>query len=133
MPFRNLGIRSITNEIVTGAAAEQTFNLSLDAAPPAPTIAVPAQHRLVITDVTVGGFPVSTWRLQQTNNGATFFDIGLFDNPGETNSKGSTEYSPDTAWTVVGGTNVAIRMRVQTPDGADEVLCTIRAQEQSTD
>ena len=133
MPFTTKGVRSITGRVTTGAAAEQTLNLVVDGAPAAASIAVPAQMRLSITDISLGSNENrADFKVQQSDNGAAFFDIANLNIRG-TGPDNTSHFSFRTPLTVPGGPSTLVRVRVTTPAGSELVMCTIRAQYQSTD
>jgi hypothetical protein len=73
-------VRSITGS-GTGTGVEATLNLEVDGSVAAASVAVPTDTRVYISDVMLGGLNASTWRLQQTNDGVTWFDIALWEVP----------------------------------------------------
>lgn len=115
--------RAITGRATTAGAPEETLNLTLDAVAAAATIAVGAGTILVISDVIVSAEAAANFRLQQANDGATWFDIALWRQPAD-GSGGVTGLG--TPLRVTGGALVAIRMRAETPGGAAAVTATIR-------
>ena len=123
-------MRSITGRQTTAGAAEETVLLVLNGAAPAASIAVPAGTVCVISDWDVCAPSNGEWRLQQANDGATWFDIGLADVPGFGVTP-TQSYSPKTGWVIAGGPSVAFRVRVTTPGGASLVTTTIRSYTES--
>jgi hypothetical protein len=123
-------VSSITGYQTTAGAAEETVNLAKNGAAPVASIPVPLGTTLFISDWDVCAPAAGIWRLQQTNNGSTFFDIGLAAVPGFGVSP-TQSYSPRTGWVVSGGANVAFRVRVTTPGGASLVTTTIRSYTES--
>ena len=132
MPFTTKGVRSISGRVTTAGAAEQTLILVVDGSA-AGAIAVPAQMRLSITDLSCGANGSrADFTLQQSNTGVAFFPIAKVNTDG-TAPDNTQHYSFRTPITVAGGPSTLVRMRVTTPAGATPVTCTIRAQFQSTD
>lgn len=123
-------VRSITGRQTTAGTAEETVLLTLNGAAPVASIPVPMGTVLIITDWDVCSPSNGEWRLQQTNDGATFFDIGLADVPGFGVTP-TQSYAPRTGWVINGGTNVAVRVRVTTPGAASLVTTTIRSYTES--
>lgn len=121
---------SIAGRQTTAGAAEETVLLSLNGAAPVAAIPVAIAQSLVITDWGVCAAAPARWRLQQTNDGVTFFDIGLAEVPGVLGTP-TVLYSPKTGWIPKGGANVAVRVRVETTGGIALVTTTLRAYFQS--
>lgn len=121
-------IRSITGRQTTAGAAEETVALTLDGGAPAASIAVGVGTQLIITDWIISQTLPANWRLQQTNDGISFFDIAL----ARGSSDGSIGFEFKTGIVVSGGDDVAIRVRVETPSGATAVTTTLRAYTEGT-
>jgi hypothetical protein len=121
-----LTVNSLTSFVTTAGAAEQTANLTLDAAAAAATIAVPAGATLSISDANFSGVALANWRLQQANDGVTFFDVALFSSPASTVSQASSKFQTGVVVNGNSGTNVVIRLRVTTPGGAVAVQAALR-------
>lgn len=121
-------VRNIVGTVNTGGTAEQNLALSLDGATGAGSIAVAAGTDLIISDLILAADErVNLWRLQQTNNGSDFFDIGLWELPSVSGGTSSRTYSYPMGFRINGGADVAFRMRVQTQVAGDRVHCTIRS------
>jgi hypothetical protein len=116
-------VRSITGSQTTAGAAEETLNLTLDGAAPAASIAVGTGSTLTISDWIVTCEGAGRFRLQQTNDGITFFDIFLL-RAGADGTVGVTDLG--VGLVVNGGATVAVRVRVQTPSGALAVTTSLR-------
>lgn len=121
-------VHSITGRQTTAAAAEEPLLLILDGAAPAGSIAVPAGTTVIITDVMPGGDSTTMYRIQQTNDGVTWFDVALFEITGTVSGGVSTPiYNYNTGIVINGGPTVAFRVQVETPAGANLVMLTIRS------
>lgn len=120
---------SIIGRQTTAGAAEETIQLSLNGAAAANTLSVAAGTTLYISDLILGGLGAAGWKLQQANDGSTFFDIAGFDTPTNTGagSGGTNIYSFYPALVVTGGANVVVRLRGTTAGGAAAVVATLRA------
>lgn len=123
-------VSSITGRQTTAGAAEETVNLIVNGAAPAASVAVPAGAVLCITDWDVCAPSSVTWKLQQTNDGVTWFNIALAMVPGFAVTP-TQSYSPKTGWIISGGANVAFRVRATTPSGPSLVTTTIRSYTES--
>jgi hypothetical protein len=123
-------MRSITGRQTTAGFAEETVNLVLNGAAPVPAIPVPVRSVCVITDWDVCAPVAGSWRLQQTNDGSTWFDIGLALVNGF-GASSTVNYNPRTGWVINGGANVAFRVRVTTPSGPALATVTIRSYTES--
>jgi len=123
-PVKNL--RTITSDgfVTTGGAPEETLPLRLDGAAAAASIAVGVGTTLIISDIVATATAATNYRLQQTNDGITFFDLVLL-RAAASGTVILTELRSPVQ--VNGGTTVAIRMRVETPGGAADVSATIRS------
>lgn len=130
MALDTVTIRSITGRQTTAGAAEETINLVVNGAAPVASVPVPAGATLYITDWDVCAPADVSWKLQQTNDGVTWFNIALAFVPGFAVSP-TQSYSPKTGWVVNGGANVAFRVRATTPGGASLVTTTIRSYTES--
>lgn len=119
-------VRSLTGRQTTAGAAEETMLLVLDGAAPAASISVPLGTTVTISDVIPGGVNTTSYRIQQ-DNGSGFFDIALFAITG-TNSGGvpTPIYTYNVGLVINGGANVAFRVRVTTPNGADLTIASMR-------
>lgn len=115
-------VRSITGNQTTAGAAEETVNLTLDGAAPAATIAVGVGTTLTLTDWIVTAEAPARWRFQQTNDGATWFDIFLLRSAAD----GTIGVNVGTGLVVNGGDLVAVRVRAETPAGAAAVTTSLR-------
>jgi hypothetical protein len=125
MPFPNeMNSRAITGRQTTAGAGEETLQLSLDGAAAANTVAVGAGVFLVITDWIVSAGAAANFRLQQANDGITFFDVALWRQPADGSGGVSALGMPIR---VTGGATVVIRTRAETPGGAAAVTTTLRA------
>jgi hypothetical protein len=124
-------VRSITGRQTTAGAAEETMLLTLDGATPAASIAVPVDTRFLVSDVMPGADAVARYRLQQANDGVTWFDIALFEVTSATSTVATRSYTYSTGLIVQGGTSVAVRLRVTTPGGGALTYCTLRAYTES--
>lgn len=120
---------NLTARQTTAGAAEETVQLSLNGAAAANTIAVAANTRLFISDVILGGLGAAGWKIQQADDGVTFYDIARFDTPTNTgaSSGGSNVYSFYPALVVTGSSTCVIRLRGTTAGGAAAVIATLRA------
>lgn len=119
-------IESVTGDQTTAGSAEETLQLVVNGAAATDNIDVPAAVVYVISDITICGPMGVISRLQQ-DDGAGFFDIGLFNIPGAASVGPTTRFSPKTGWVINGGSTVRYRLRVETPGGAERVTVTIRA------
>jgi hypothetical protein len=120
-------VHSITGNQFTAGTAEETVLLTKDGATPAASISVPTNTDVAISDVIVGGvIQNSMWRLQQTNDGATFFDIALFNITNAT-VVATPIHTFNTGLVINGGANVAFRLRVTTPASGGSVIATLRS------
>lgn len=119
-------IHSITGSQTTAGVAEETVLLTLDGATPAASITVPEGTNTIITDMILGGNLVTMWRVQQTNDGVTWFDIGLF-NVTDASSMSTPIHTFNTGLVIKGGALVAFRVRVESPGGSSPVIATLRA------
>lgn len=106
-------IRNYTGRVATAGAAEETYNLSLNGAAAAATQAVPAGTNLFITDIASHANQITNYRLQQANDGATFFDLDIIRHAAD----GYIARTLKTPIRVIGGANVVIRARIETPGG----------------
>lgn len=111
--------RTIYGGITTGGAGEETVLLSLDGNPGIASIPVPAGTTLAITDILpahLGGATTIKFKLQQANDGVSFFNVGVYNVQGVMNTP---IYNLKTAIVVDGdqGPNVQFRVRVVTPGG----------------
>lgn len=109
----------------TAGAAEETVPVSVDGGVPVTSIPVPAGKTFVPSDfhVGVGTVGQANFRLQKTTDGVTFTDLHLARaGPDDTNPS-SLETPPK----VVGGPLVAVRVRAETPAGADTVYVSVGA------
>jgi len=107
-------IRNYTGRNATiGATAEEAYNLSFNGAAAAATQAVPAGTSLFITDIASHGNQVTMFRIQQTNDGLTWFDLDIIRHAAD----GYIARTLQTPIRVIGGANVSIRARAQTPGG----------------
>lgn len=118
-------VRSITGGVITSGTLEEAVPLVMDGVGAA-AIAVPAGTNVVITDIIVGGLAESMWRIQQTNDGVTWFDIALF-NISAASVTSTPQHSFNTGLVINGGASVAFRARVETPGGATETILTLRS------
>jgi hypothetical protein len=116
-------VRSITGRQTTAGAAEETVLLTLDGAAPAASIAVGENTQLVLSDWYVTAEGAARWRLQQTNDGISFFDIFLL-RSGSDGTLGAANMGVGIV--VNGGATVAVRVRVETPSGALAVTTSFR-------
>jgi hypothetical protein len=119
-------IHSITGNQTTAGVAEETVLLTLDGAAPAASISVPTGTNTVITDMILGGNLVTMWRVQQTNDGATWFDIGLF-NVTDATTMSTPIHTFGTGLVIKGGALVAFRVQVESPGGSSPVVATLRS------
>ena len=122
-------VNSITGQQLTAAAGEETVLLTLDGATPVAAISVPAGTNLVITDIMLGGPANTMWRLQQANDGATWFDIALF-NITSSATISTPIHTFNTGLVINGGPLVAFRLRVETPFNI-VAIATLRAYSES--
>jgi hypothetical protein len=122
-----LTFHSITSTVTTAGAAEQTANISLDGAVAAATISISVGSKLFISDLALSGAAAALWKLQQANDGVTFFDVGYYSTPAT--AVGMVVASPKVAYVVDGnaGATVVFRLRVTTAGGAAAVLASFRA------
>jgi hypothetical protein len=123
-------VSSITGRQTTVGVAEETVNLVLNGAASVPAIPVPTGTVCVITDWDVCAPVAGSWRLQQTNDGVAFFDIGLAMVNGF-GASSTVNYNPRTGWVINGGANVAFRVRVTTPSGPALATVTLRSYTES--
>jgi len=130
MALDTVTVHSITGRQTTAGAAEETVLLTLDGAAPAAAISVPTGTVYTISDWGVCAAAAAEWRLQQANDGVTFFDIGLAKVPGVAVTP-TALYSVRTGWVIQGGPLVAFRVRVTTPGGPATVTTTIRGYTES--
>jgi hypothetical protein len=121
-----LTVNSLTSFLTTAGAAEQTANLTLDAAVAAASIAVPAGATLTISDANFSSVALANWRIQQANDGVTFFDVALFSSTASTVGSASARFQTGIVVNGNSGTNVVIRLRVTTPGGAVAVVAGLR-------
>ena len=124
MPTDQLTVRSITGSQTTAGAAEETVAISLDGSAPAASVAVAAGTTLLISDWVCTATNAASWRLQQANDGVTWFDTFLLRQPTD-GTVGVSEFG--TGIKIVGGPTVAIRVRTTTPGGATAVTTSLRA------
>jgi len=110
-------IRNYTGRNATGGAPEEAYLLSLNGAAAAATQAVPLGTSLFITDIASHANQITNFRLQQANDGATFFDLDVIRHAAD----GYIARSLKTPIRVVGGANVVIRARIETPGGVAAV------------
>ncbi|HKZ39371.1 MAG TPA: hypothetical protein VJ044_00325 [Candidatus Hodarchaeales archaeon] len=106
--------QNITGRQTTAGAAEETVLLSLNGAVAAATVAVAAGSQLVISDVIVNAAATANFRIQQANDGVTFFDLVPLRLPAD----GNVGQTYGTGITVTGGTAVVVRVRAETTGGA---------------
>ena len=106
--------QNITGRQTTAGAAEETVLLSLYGAVAAATVAVAAGSQLVISDVIVNAAATANFRIQQANDGVTFFDLVPLRLPAD----GNVGQTYGTGITVTGGTAVVVRVRAETTGGA---------------
>ena len=123
-------IRSITGRQTSVGTGAETVLLSLNGATPADSIPVPAGSVCTITDWDVCAPSSVQWSLQQTNDGVTWYNIGLADVPGF-GTVPTQSYSPRTGWVINGGDLVAFRVQAATPAGSSLVTTTIRSYTES--
>ena len=126
MPLLTKTVRTITSNgiVATGGAAEVTVQLMLDGAAAANTVAVAANTEVIITDWVVTAQAAGNFRLQQTNDGAAFFDLVILRQPAD-GTGGVTELR--TPIRIVGGATAAFRVRGETPGGSANVSTTVRS------
>ena len=106
------------------ALGPYTVPLSLNGAPAAAALAVPVGTNLVISDISLlGGIAFANFFLEQ-DNGAGFFNIGLFKTIGTGFPTQNDLYSPKTGWVVKGGPAVMVRLRVSNPADVGGALAT---------
>ncbi len=125
MPRRDV-FQNISGRATTAGAAEETLNLSVNGAVAAATVAVPAGSTLDISDITATGVAAGApirFRIQQTNDGAAFFDILELNLAAE----GTIAQELQRSLHIIGGANVAIRARVTTFGGASLVSVNMQA------
>jgi hypothetical protein len=117
---------NITGRAASGGAGEQDLDLSVNGAAPAASVAVVADTILTIADIDISCDDVMNFRLQQSNNGGgDWFDlIPLYRLP--LTGGANLGRSLGAAIQVVGGANVLIRVRVDTPDGDFTVAVTLQ-------
>lgn len=127
-------VNSIIGAQTTAGAAEETVLLSLNGAAGAASLPVASGAQLIVSGLQVTSQAPSRWRLQQANDGATWFDIALVNHPGAaapaTGANVPTQsYDFATALILNGssGADVRIRLRVETAGGASFVDATIRS------
>lgn len=117
---------NITGNLTTVGTGFEVVPLTVDGAAPALTVAVPLGTQLVISDVGVCATANAAWKLEQTNDGVTWFNIGLFEVPGVITTP-TKLYSVKTGWVINGGANVAIRMEVSSaPSNTVQCVTTLR-------
>lgn len=117
---------SITGNHTSGSTLFEVVPLVVDGAAPANSIAVPPGTQLVLSDVAVCAAANAAWKLEQTNDGVTWFNIGLFEVPGVITTP-TKLYSVRTGWVIQGGVDVAIRMECSTaPATTVQVVTTLR-------
>ena len=116
--------RSITGRQITAGLVEEAMPLIVDGTAPAATVAVPANTNVVISDIIPGGDNSTLYRLQQTNDGVTWFTIGALQVFG-IGMGISIQVNPDTPWRIDGGIAVAIRVAITTPLGPIPVACVL--------
>jgi hypothetical protein len=121
-------VLSIAGRHTTAGAAEETVIVNVDGV--VGPILVPANQSLIISDWAICAPVATQWRLQQSNDGVTFYDIALGAIPGATDSP-TLLIHPRTGWVVVGGANVSLRVRAETPGGASVVTTTLRGYRQT--
>lgn len=117
-------VRSITGRQTTAGAAEETLLLSLDGSAPAATISLGIGESLTVTDWVATATGAANFRLQQTNDGITFFDLFML----RLAADGTVGVSNLGVGIVVnGGATVAVRIRVETTGGAAAVTTSLRS------
>ena len=101
----------------TSGGTEEILNMSENGGAPTLALSVPPGKFLEIDDfdVAAGGQP-GAFRLQQTNDGSTWFTIGRLDVVGIGNGA-YLQVNPFTPWRIDGGPNVAVRVAITTPGG----------------
>ncbi len=100
--------KNITGRQTSAGGGEETVNLSLDGSTASATIAISTGTILVITDWVCSAEAACRFRLQQTNDGVTFFDLGLL----RISADGTVGMvGLGTGRRIVGGQTVAIRVR----------------------
>lgn len=122
MPQRSL-TRNLVGLQVTAGAAEETVNLSVNGAVAAATVPVAANTVLTLTDTILSGDAITEFRLQQTTDGTTFFNIIPLIHVAATTNVTNTLTTP---LQIIGGVDVAIRARARTPGGAADVAVLIQ-------
>jgi hypothetical protein len=99
----------------TTGIVDEVLPMSENAQTPASSIPVPAGSYMEIDDYDVAcGGNLGKFKLQQTNDGSTWFTIGALDVSG-TGVGTHRQVNPQTPWRVDGGANVAIRVAITTP------------------
>ena len=103
--MRNIVGRNAT----TTAIAGETYNLSLGGAAAAATVGVAVNVSLFITDIITFSSVVINWRLQRSDDNATFFDLQLWRHAAD----GTIAFlALRTPHHIIGGANVVIRVQV---------------------
>lgn len=121
-------VTSIAARHTTAGAAEETVILNENGV--VGPILVPLNQSLIISDWAICAPVATQWRLQQSNDGVTFYDIALGMIPGVVSAP-TVVLNPRTGWVIVGGANVSIRVRAETPGGASVVTTTLRGYRQT--
>ena len=117
-------IITITDPATTGGVPE-VLNMSENGVPAGLSIPVPAGQYFEITDYDVAaGGQAGIFRLQQTNDGVSWFTIGALQLLGIGTST-SIMVNPQVYWKIDGGPNVAFRIEITTPAGATPVAGNI--------
>jgi hypothetical protein len=114
-------------DLVTTGTGEQVLNMSENGGPPATSIPVAKGSFLEIDDydVAAGGGPGS-FKLEQTNDGKTWFTIGVLEVFGVGTGTSITA-NPTTPWKIKGddGPSVAMRLAITTSGGPTPVASVL--------
>lgn len=114
-------------DLATTGDTEEILNMSENGGAPALSIPVPPGTSLQIDDVDVAaGGDFALFKLQQTNDGVTWFTIGAIQISGW-GAGVSKQVNPDTAWHIRGddGPAVAFRLAITTPVTAEPVASVL--------
>jgi hypothetical protein len=113
----------INGSATTAGTAEETVPISADGAVAADTYSIAAGRRLDLDVVQFTAEAATRFKIQKTTDGANWYTIHPWRQPQD----GSSGVAQESLVPIVGGANVAIRVRAQTPGGAAAVTVQIHA------
>jgi hypothetical protein len=113
----------LLGEATTAGTAEETVQISADGAAAADTYPIAAGKRLDLDVIQFTAEAAARFKVQKTTDGLTWYTIHPWRQPQD----GSTGVAQESLIPIVGGANVAIRARAQTPGGAAVVTVSIHA------